>query len=233
MCGRYTLTVIDGLESFFELDDRPQLSPRFNIAPTQNVPIIRRAADEERRLEMMRWGLIPSWIDPAAQPVALINARSETADRKPAFREAYRERRCLIPATGFFEWKKTGRSRSPFYFRLSGGGLFALAGLWEESRKGDTPVRSCTVLTTAPNRLVEPIHDRMPAILSRGLFKTWLDPTSSLPELRTLLAPIAAEEMVCHPVSRLVNSSREDSPECIRPVDPEDRKNRFPTLFDR
>lgn len=233
MCGRYTLTVIEGFESFFELDERPELIPRFNIAPTQNVPVVVCQGEDRRALEIMRWGLIPSWVDPKTDSVALINARSETADRKPAFREAFRHRRCLIPATGFFEWKKRGRLKQPYYFQLLDGGPFAFAGLWEQAERNGNLLRSCTILTTTPNTLVERVHDRMPVILLRDRFRAWLGPQREPLRLKELLSPIAAEEMTSHPVSRAVNSPREDSAECIKPIDPEDRKSRFPTLFDR
>ncbi len=162
----------------------------------------------------------------------MINARSETVDRKPAFREAFRLRRCLVPANGFFEWKRTGRTRQPYYFSLRGGGFLAFAGLWESWQRQGVTIDSCTVLTTEPNALVQDIHDRMPVILSPASYRDWLNPKAPAFNLKRLLRPFPADDMICHPVSRVVNSPANDSSECIEALGTADRKSRFPTLFD-
>jgi putative SOS response-associated peptidase YedK len=218
MCGRFTLTIIEGLPDQFEIDYRPPpLQPRYNIAPTQDVVVV-RGRKGNRKLESMHWGLVPSWADSNQFAGRLINARSETVDRKPSFREAFRQRRCLIPADGFFEWKKDGHQRLPYYFRIQAGEIFAFAGLWESWRgDSDTDFRSCTILTTEPNSLVKDVHDRMPVILPPEAYDTWLSNDSGSTALKSLLAPFPSSKMTTYPVSRSVNSPRNDSIECIQP----------------
>src|ERR671916_3522188 len=163
MCGRYTLTVpTDRLAAEFELDEvRAELSPNFNVAPTQSVAAV-VAEGGKRRLETLRWGLVPSWADDPEIGSRMINARSETAHEKPSFRRAFRERRCLIPADGFYEWQRTDNVKQPFHIRMKSGRPFAFAGLWESWKDSGSEIKSCTILTTEANGLVGEIHPRMP-----------------------------------------------------------------------
>lgn len=220
MCGRYTLTRIEDLVEVFELDERPELLPRYNVAPTQDAPVVRLARDGSRKLKMMHWGLIPYWSGPPDNPARMINARCETVDRRPAFREAFRRRRCLVPSDGFYEWKKTNGKRLPYHFALSGGGLFAFAGLWERWKDRDGGVtESFAILTTDSNDRVAEVHDRMPVILAPERFAIWLDRDAPAGALRALMSPFPADGMTARAVSRLVNSPRNDSPACLAPPD--------------
>ena len=178
MCGRYTLiTAPDVLRRQFDLEEIPLLFSRYNVAPTQQVAAVRRAAaGAGRELVFLRWGLIPSWAEDTTIGNRLLNARADTVADKPSFRSAFRSRRCLVLADGFFEWQTEGGRKQPFYFRARGGEAFAIAGLWERWSRGGEAVESCTLITTEANDLVRPSHDRMPAILSRGDYEAWLDP---------------------------------------------------------
>jgi putative SOS response-associated peptidase YedK len=219
MCGRYTLsTSIDKLAEEFDLSGSlPDLQSSYNVAPTQEVPAVMEG-NGGRRLEMLRWGLIPSWADDPGIGNRMINARSETVAEKPSFRRAFKERRCLIPADGFYEWQKTNGSKQPFYFRMKGWRPFAFAGLWE-SWYGDGEIRSCTILTTAANNLVGEIHPRMPVILPHEVYDLWLDSTvQDRDQLLSLLAPYPTEDMEAHPVSRRVNNPSNNEPQCVESV---------------
>jgi putative SOS response-associated peptidase YedK len=218
MCGRYMLTTpVDALRQLFLFTERPNLAPRYNIAPTQEVPIVRRSRDGAvRELITVRWGLVPYWADDPKIGNRLINARCESVARTPAFREAYQRRRCLIPADGFFEWQKVGRAKQPLLVRRKDQAPFAFAGLWERWRQpGGAVLRSCTIITCPPNELVAPVHDRMPVILASADFERWLDPQAGG---RELLAPCPAEWLEALPVSRRVNSVENDDPERITPL---------------
>ena len=167
----------------------------------------------------MRWGLIPSWATDPAIGNRLANARSESVLEKPAFRAAMRRRRCLIPADGFYEWKKNGRNKQPYLIGLRDGRLFAFAGLWEAWEGADhSYVESCTILTTTPNELMAPIHDRMPVILPAEAYGPWLDPAVPPAEVLAWLRPLPADQMTAYPVSTLVNNPRNDRPECVAPL---------------
>jgi putative SOS response-associated peptidase YedK len=219
MCGRYTLsTSIDKLAEEFDLSGSlPDLQSSYNVAPTQEVPAVMEG-NGGRRLEMLRWGLIPSWADDPGIGNRMINARSETVAEKPSFRRAFKERRCLIPADGFYEWQKTNGSKQPFYFRMKDWRPFAFAGLWE-SWYGDGEIRSCTILTTAANNLVGEIHPRMPVILPHEVYDLWLDSTvQDRDQLLSLLAPYPTEDMEAHPVSRRVNNPSNNEPQCVESV---------------
>jgi putative SOS response-associated peptidase YedK len=222
MCARFTLTVpSDLVEKLFQVARAPLLSPRYNVSPTQPVAVVRQDRETgERIMDLLRWGLIPFWAKDPEIGARMINARAETVAEKPAFRAAFRERRCLIPADGFYEWQKLGTQRQPVYVRMSDGSAFAFAGLWERWRSPDGEgIETCTLLTTQPNELLRPIHDRMPVILDPEKYSPWLDPESHrLDVLTPLLKPFPAEKMTCHPVSRYVNNPRNDDAECIRPV---------------
>jgi len=201
----------------FEL---PPFAARFNIAPTQPVAVVRRAAaGSGRELAWLRWGLVPAWAKDAAIGARLINARAETASGKPAFRAAMRSRRCLVVADGFYEWQRTGRAKQPYLFQLRGGRLFAFAGLWEAWRRpDDSLLETCTLLTTGANELVRPIHDRIPAILPPTAYQAWLDPAvENAGTLAPLLRPYPGSEMEARAVSDFVNSPAHESPRCIEP----------------
>jgi putative SOS response-associated peptidase YedK len=225
MCGRFTL-FSDGSElaRLFNCGADLPLSPRYNIAPGQPVPVVRHvegSSSPPRQLIMTRWGLIPSWANDANMGYKCINARSETAAAKPAFRSAFRHRRCLIPANGFFEWQKHGKKKQPFLFQLRDQPLFAFAGLWERwsGPLGDGR-ETFSILTTEANELVRPMHERMPVILPAEYHADWLDPKTAAHQwLQTVLRPYPAEAMQAGPVSTWVNDARHEGPECIRPAE--------------
>jgi putative SOS response-associated peptidase YedK len=220
MCGRYTLkTPVERLADEFCFDaSSVELPPNYNVAPTQGVAAV-LSEGGERRLEVLRWGLIPPWADDPGIGSRMINARSETAPEKPSFRRAFRERRCLIPADGFYEWKRVNGSKQPYYIHMKEGRPFAFAGLWESWKdNGGTEIRSCTILTTGPNALAREIHDRMPVILPAGSYAAWLDPEAEKEELVALLAPYPEDEMEAYPVSRFVNSPQNNDPRCVEPA---------------
>jgi putative SOS response-associated peptidase YedK len=225
MCGRFTLAVdLASLRSAFPwlAIPTPPL-PRYNIAPTQAVAVVPNNGKNE--LDYFTWGLIPSWAKDPRIGSRMINARSETLTEKASFRTAYKRRRCLILADGFYEWSKKrlsdGREiKTPIYVRLESGKPFAFGGLWEfwQSAEGDE-VHSCTIVTMPPNDLLKPIHDRMPLILAPELYDRWLDKEEKpSEELGDYLVPYPAEEMVAYPVSTLVNNPDNDLSECIAPV---------------
>jgi putative SOS response-associated peptidase YedK len=222
MCGRFTLAVDPAQlqEAFPWADISTQVVPRFNIAPTQPVAVIPNTG--ENRMDYFRWGLVPSWAKDPEIGNRLINARAESLAEKPSFRSAYRRRRCLVLADGFYEWKQESGSRvkTPMYVRMASGKPFAFAGLWEIWNDPDgSEMRSCAIITTSPNRLMEGIHNRMPVILEEGDYQAWIDPGERRPEdLQPLLTPFPDELLTAYPVSRLVNSPQNDLPDCIRPL---------------
>ena len=229
MCGRYSLTSnISELQGRFGfVMDSPAPLPRYNIAPTQ--PVLAVVNDGQRRGELMRWGLVPSWAKDVKIGSRMINAVSETAASKPAFRSAFRRRRCLVLADGFYEWRREGKQRVPMYFTQKSGEPMALAGLWEnwKSPEGEW-VRSCTILTTAANSFVRPIHDRMPVILSAETEPLWLDPLTEEPgTLEPLLLPAPVELLEVREVSTTVNNARSEGPECISPPAPPEEVRLF------
>ncbi len=221
MCGRFTLrTNAASLVGQFAADLPFDVPLRYNIAPTQLVASVRIQPDEAaRQWQMVRWGLIPSWAKEASIGNRMINARAETVADKPAFRSAWRRRRCLIPADGYYEWQKTGKSKQPYYIRMQDDVPFAMAGLWERwtnPEKGEI-VESCTIITTDANELTRPVHDRMPVILNAADYEMWLDPRLPSPDpLRELLRPFDSHAMRADPVDTYVNSPRNDGPRCIQ-----------------
>jgi putative SOS response-associated peptidase YedK len=224
MCGRYRLSRRKQiLEERFEADFGEQdWTPRYNIAPTQPVPVLRQRPGKPKRvLSLMRWGLIPSWTKDASGAAGMINARSETAAEKPAFRDPMRFRRCLIPADGFYEWRRTGASKQPFCFELENGELFAFAGVWDGWRDPSGQwIRSCSILTTAPNALTATIHNRMPVILHRDDYDLWLDPDMTKVEsVSEPLKPFAACLMHSFPVSSRINQVANDDEACSAVVE--------------
>jgi len=224
VCGRYRLSrrkqIIE--EHFDAVSGDEEWAPRYNIAPTQPVVVIRQNPREPvRELSLARWGLIPSWAKDASAAARMINARSETAAAKPAFRDALKSRRCLVPADGFYEWKRTGVSKQPYCFEVNGGALFAFAGLWDRW-KGPTSkwVESCLILTTAPNSVTSAVHDRMPVILDPDGYDLWLDPGMMDPAAASeLLRPCDARLMRCYPISTRINHVANDDEECSAPVE--------------
>ena len=220
MCGRYTLKAPrEAIPEAFDLADLPQLLPRYNIAPTQPVPVVRLdLASSERQLSLLQWGLIPSWADDPAIGNRLINARALTVAEKPAFRAAFKKRRCLVVADAFYEWKR-GNGKTPYYFRLKDESPFAFAGLWERWEKGDEPVESCTLITCEANGVVAPVHGRMPVILKPEDYSPLLFPVQRRTEaLMRLFAPLPDDWLAAHPVGKLVNNPRNEDPRCIKPV---------------
>ncbi len=223
MCGRYTLTASSQIiAEFFKLSEVPDITPRYNIAPTQSVATVTVSPQRlQRQFQFMRWGLIPSWAKDMKIGSKMINARSETVAEKPAFRSAIKHRRCLIVADGFYEWLPLLKHKQPYYFQMAQGEPFAFAGLWEnwQSPEGEKIV-SCTIITTAANETVQPVHDRMPVILPEDAWEEWLDPAvNSAQQVLPLLKPYASEAMKANAVSAIVNSSSKDSPECIQAIE--------------
>lgn len=223
MCGRYRLTR-DGklIVEDFAVEGEVEWAPRYNIAPTDPVPAIRQDAKSPvRHCTLMRWGLIPFWTKGSASGPPMINGMSETAASKPAFRESVQNRRCLIPADGFYEWLRTGpKDKQPYNFGMADGSMFAFAGLWDRWRDATgNQILSCTILTTRPNTLVADVHNRMPAILQREDYDLWLDPGITDPaRVADLLAPFDPRQMKKYPVSPRVNSVKNDDPECAREI---------------
>jgi putative SOS response-associated peptidase YedK len=211
MCGRFTQTHSAAeLSAMFDLEEVPDWKPRYNIAPTQMIPAI----VEPHHFKSLRWGLIPSWAKDSTIGSKLINARAETVSEKPSFRDAFKRRRCLIAADGYYEWKKQAGKKQPFYFRLESGKPFAFAGLWEQwnSPEGET-IETCTIITTEANELAATVHDRMPVILGEADYDRWLDP--DFKDAQSLLHPYSSKEMLSYPVPVVVNSPSHDTPECI------------------
>ena len=228
MCGRFTLTRVDEVLTFFELNERPELEVRYNIAPSQDVLVVLPPAEGTRMARFMKWGLIPHF-SRSSDLSSFINARSETVDRKLSFRDSFRSRRCLIPSDGFYEWRRERGFKQPFHFRLKDRELFSFAGLWDRRlNEAGESIETCTILTTPPNDLVAGMHDRMPAILDRSMLDLWLDAASSPARLKEMLGPFPSRQMEKVPVNPAVNRTDFDSPECL---DPPPRRPRNLDLF--
>src|ERR1700676_2778481 len=220
MCGRYRLSRRKQIlkEHFDSISGEEDWVPRYNIAPTQPVPIIRQHQKEPRReLSLVRWGLIPSWAKNTSGAAMMINARSETAATKPAFRDALAGRRCLVPADGFYEWLRTGKTKQPYCFEINDGELFAFAGIWERWKDPSGQwIKSCSILTTTPNGVTSAVHDRMPVILDRADYDLWLDPgMKDVDAVTEMLKPYDAGAMRSHPVSSRVNMLRMTMPSAL------------------
>lgn len=222
MCGRFTLFAPESaLAAMFGLETAPRLSPRYNIAPAQMVAAVRVSPEAgKREIAILRWGLVPPWAKDASIGSRMINARAETVSEKPAFRSAFRKKRCLVPASGFYEWEKLPKRKQPYHVGFRDGRPFAMAGLWERWQGPEgAAVESCTLITTGANALVSSIHDRMPVILRPGDFDLWLDPAVQAGEsLLPLLRPFPQEEMTAFPVSLRVNDPGVDIPALIEPM---------------
>ena len=227
MCGRFTLTAdASTLQTVFDLGEAPTgIQARYNIAPSQPVAVITN--DDPNTLTYHQWGLIPSWAKDPKIGYKMINARSETLHEKPSFRSAYKRRRCLIPASGFYEWTQTDDGKQPYYIHLKEQPVFAFAGLWESwhSAEGDE-LRTCTIITGTPNALIQDLHHRMAVILRPDDYADWLDPAErSADTLAPMLQPYDAAAMDAYPVSTLVNNVKNDTPHLIEPVYPPQQPN--------
>jgi putative SOS response-associated peptidase YedK len=220
MCTRYTLTEShDVMLKHFHIEGAlVHHEPRYNIAPTQAVPAVRVQEHGKLELFMPRFGLVPPWAKDMSVGTRALNARLETVHEKPTFKHALHKKRCLLPADGYFEWVQEGRVKQPYWFRLDGGKLFAFAGLWERWRGPDGVLETCTMLTTAANGDVQPLHDRMPVILDEDAYDAWLDPDNDEPDLQALATPLARGRLRAVPVSRFVSNSKSEGPECIAPA---------------
>ncbi len=216
MCGRYVLASPgEALAEHFRLAAVPDVAPRYNIAPTQVAPVIRAAEGGGRELVAMRWGLVPGWAEDLAIGARMINARAETLATKPAFRAAYRRRRCLVPANGFYEWKPAGRRKQPYYCHLEGAPLLAMAGLWEAWRSPEGEVvTTYTIVTTDANEEMRALHDRMPLVLLPDAYDAWL----TAPSPDSLLTPLSGARLVAHPVSLRVNNAANDDASLVAPA---------------
>jgi putative SOS response-associated peptidase YedK len=220
MCGRYTQrTDPKRLAKVFGVAEAPEVEPRYNIAPTQDVLAVNQTADG-REMTFYKWGLVPSWAKDTSIGARLINARSETVTEKPAFRQAFKKRRCIIPADGFYEWQRTAGRKQPFFFRMKDESPFGFAGLWEHwEGNGNQAINSCAILTTEANEVLRPVHDRMPVILHPDDYELWLEGGEREQSLlRELLRPYPPEEMAGCPVSTLVNSPSNKGAELIEQV---------------
>lgn len=219
MCGRM-VQVLDAelIKEVFGLPETPQLHQSYNVAPTAQIPVIRQDAEHNNRLDFLSWGFLPSWSkDPAK---IQINAKSESVSEKPFFRTAIKYRRCLIPSSGFFEWTAEGKGKVPYYITMKDSSPMVYAGIWEQYKYPTGEIQdTVAILTTTPNKLVEPLHDRMPVILHREEYDIWLDRDNHDPEkLKRYYQPYPADMMTAFPVSSVVNNARNDFPECIKPV---------------
>ena len=230
MCGRYSVTLpVEALARVFGFAERPNLAPRWNLAPTQQAPVVRLRdgggiEDGGRRLVMLRWGLVPAWAKDVSMGATLINARAETVAEKPAFRGAFRKRRCLVPADGFYEWKAEGKVKQPWRIQRPDGAPFAFAGLWESwqpKEAGAAPLESFTIVTTDANATLAPVHHRMPVILTTAEAQArWLDPAAAPDALQALLTAAPDDFLTAFRVSTRVNSARVDDAACIAPAEP-------------
>ena len=220
MCGRYAIATarLPRIENVLGIE-LPELKPRYNVAPTQTVPIVRATVARGYELVEARWGLIPAWSKEPRTAYATFNARAETVATKPVFRAAYRARRCLVPASGFYEWRDEGGRKQPWYFSAADGQELAFAGLWEEWHGRDAPpLLSCTILVAAANDLVAPIHDRMAVILGAEDYATWLDPAQDSATVALLLRPCPSAWLRSWRVSRAVNAARAEGTALTAPV---------------
>jgi putative SOS response-associated peptidase YedK len=224
VCGRYRLSrrkqIVE--EYFDSVSGEEDWAPRYNVAPTQSVPVIRQHPKEPiRELSLLRWGLIPSWSKDSSGAARMINARAETASTKPAFRDALKSRRCLIPADGFYEWMRTGKTKQPYCFEVGESELFAFAGLWDRWKDpAGNWIKTCSILTTIPNAVTSPVHDRMPVILDPDSYDLWLDPgMTHVDAASDLLKPYDARRMRSYAVSTRINSAVNDGAACSAPVE--------------
>ena len=220
MCGRFSLAATgEEVAAHYQLPEVPYVVPRYNVAPTQPVAAVRLDQAGARELTFFQWGLIPSWAKDPAMGSKMINARAETAAEKPAYRAAFKRRRCLLPATGFYEWHQLDGRKQPRYIHPTDDKLMSLAGLWEIWQSPDGGLlETCTILTTTPNSLMESIHNRMPVVVDPLDDGAWLDPETATDQLQHLLRPYADDRLAAYPVSTAVNRPQNDSEACIAPL---------------
>lgn len=219
MCGRFALKNPQALKAAFGLNEMPNLPPRYNIAPSQDIAIIRADANG-RHLSLAHWELIPSWSKEAESGYSTINARAETVDTKPTFRAPFKRHRCIIPTDGFYEWHEEGGIKIPHHIGMKDGSPFALAGLWDVWKGSQGDVTSCTIIVTGANQFMKPLHDRMPVILNPHDYEFWLDPgNQDTDDLKTLLVPAPEDWLTEWPVSRGLNNPRHEGPNYAAPTD--------------
>ena len=221
MCGRFAFySPAEAVVHLFGVGDAADLPPRYNIAPTQPVPVVRETSAGEREFVQLHWGLIPFWAKERSIGNRMINARAETVAGKPAFRNAFRHKRCLILADGFYEWQKQASGKQPWFMSMVSDEPFAMAGLWETWREHDDaePLESCTIVTTGPNAFMSRLHHRMPVILPPGAAAIWLDSSADSESLQSVLVPAREGLLQAVEVSRRVNSPANEGPELILPV---------------
>jgi putative SOS response-associated peptidase YedK len=218
MCGRFALKNPKALKAAFDLNEMPDLPPRYNIAPSQDIAIIRADANG-RHLSLAHWGLIPSWAKEADSGYSTINARAETVDTKPTFRAPFKRHRCIIPADGFYEWHEEGGIKIPHHIGMNDGSPFALAGLWGVWKGPQGDVTSCTIIVTEANQFMKRLHDRMPVILDPHDYKRWLDPDfQDTANLKPLLVPAPEDWLTEWQVSRGLNNPQHEGPDCAVPT---------------
>tara|TARA_R110002126_G_scaffold106107_3_gene240838 strand:- start:16517 stop:17215 length:699 start_codon:yes stop_codon:yes gene_type:complete len=221
MCGRYAIFERpQSLQGLLEFDDAEDFEARYNIAPTQRVPVLRpKEQGDGLRLDMLRWGLVPAWAKDPKIGSRMINARAETLAEKPSFRAAFQRRRCVLPTSGYYEWQMSPDGKRPHFIRRKDGGPLFLAGLWERWGKGeDEPLETCTIITTSANAALESLHHRMPVVLEPAQFPAWFDPAGERAALEDMLVPAADDVLEAFEVDRQVNSVRNDGPACIEPI---------------
>jgi len=220
VCGRFAYFVPTAtLLGEYQLSHAPEFQPRYNVAPTQDVVAVRQADNGAREAVRMRWGLVPHWAKDPSIGNRMINARSETVAEKPAYRQSFKHRRCIIPASGFYEWTQTAAGKWPYFISASDSPVISMAGLWARWGKDDDQcIESCTILTVAANPTLERLHARMPLCLTPSEYSTWLDPDAPLDACRALLSGNSGPELVFHPVARAVNSPRNDNAALIEQV---------------
>ena len=219
MCGRFVRhTNVQTLARLLDTLNTIELPESYNIAPSMPVLAARNDREGNREMAALRWGLIPYWAKDPAIAYRTINARAETVDSKPAFKEAFRRRRCLIPADGFYEWQKTRNGKQPYYIALESGESMFFAGLWDRWRHGEEPVESCTIITCAASDTLRPLHDRMPVLIQPEGFRSWLDPDTPGDELKAMLR-VWEHAFNAYPVSKAVNKPDNDAPDCILRLD--------------
>ena len=219
MCGRYALHAHPDVVALqFSLAEPPQFAPRYNIAPSAQVLAVRREKDGQARAAQLRWGLVPRWAKDPAIGARMNNARAETVAEKPSFRDAFRRRRCLIPASGFYEWQARDGRKVPYYVHPAAGELFAFAGLWERWERAGEALETCAIVTTEANETMRPIHDRMPVIVAPDDYARWLD-CEDAGDVRDLLRPCDPAQTAARRVSRAVNNARNESERLIEPAE--------------
>lgn len=236
MCGRFGLfSSLEIIKKIFQLDDLPDFSPRYNIPPTSDIPAVWVNEKNERQMDLFRWGLVPFWSKEKPKGAGMINAKAETVFKKPAFRASMKNKRCLIPASGFYEWEKKGKDKQPYFFQPKNGELFAFAGLWDRWEGPEETIVSCTILTTEANDTVKPLHDRMPVIIKTGNHALWLDEEQGDKEkLKNLFIPFPSEEMVGYPVTKSMGKPIFDNPDCVKPINEngQEKKENQGSLFE-